>query len=120
MHKHLEIAKKIARLLDNQFEIFGFKFGIDPLVGFIPVLGDILPFTLNLYFAWIAYDLEMGTEKILQIIWYGILDILLGFIPFLGDIIDFTYKAYSKSLILIENHLQSLPSQNFINGEKLN
>lgn len=115
--KHLEIAKKLAKLLDNQFEIFGFKFGIDPLIGLVPGIGDISPFLLNLYFAWIAYSLKLPSNKVWQILWYGSIDILLGLVPVIGDYIDFTYKSYAKSLEVIENHLIQTP--HFIEGEKV-
>ncbi len=45
----LKQAKRIAKLLDGQFEIFGFKFGIDPILGLVPGMGEIISLLLAIY-----------------------------------------------------------------------
>ena len=42
--KELEYAENLVQLMDDQFKVpfINFRFGLDPLIGLIPVLGDIV------------------------------------------------------------------------------
>ncbi|MEL6213817.1 MAG: DUF4112 domain-containing protein, partial [Pseudomonadota bacterium] len=40
---------RLARLLDTQFSLFGFRFGIDGLIGLIPGIGDAATAIMSLY-----------------------------------------------------------------------
>lgn len=102
MDKHIKISKSLASFLDNKFEVFGFKFGIDPIVGLVPVLGDILPIVVGFYIAWIAYKLDIPKHKIVQIILNTLVDFVLGLIPVLGDFGDFTFKSYIRNYEILE------------------
>jgi len=44
----------VARLMDSQFVWpgTGFRFGLDPLVGLIPVVGDIISGLISTYLIW--------------------------------------------------------------------
>jgi hypothetical protein len=37
---HLKHIEWLSKLLDSQFNISGFKFGLDPILNFIPFAGD--------------------------------------------------------------------------------
>ena len=119
MEKHLKFAKNVSDLLDNKFQILGVKFGFDPIVGLIPVLGDIVPAAFSSYLIWVAYKLGLPKEKISKLVFFAIADIGLGFVPFLGDFIDVTYRSHKRSMATIENHLSELKLGNSIEGEKI-
>lgn len=119
MDKHLKIARDMTKLLDNQFEILGFKFGLDPIIGLIPFLGDALAAMASAYLLWIGYKLGMPKEKLVIILGYAIFDFALGIVPGLGDFVDVVFKSYQMSLDLIDEHLASFDSK-VIEGEKLN
>jgi hypothetical protein len=36
----LKNIARISKLLDSQFKIGGFRFGLDPIINFVPFLGD--------------------------------------------------------------------------------
>lgn len=102
---HLSIIRKIADLLDNKFSFLGYRFGLDPVIGLVPGIGDIIPFMLGIYMIWIARDLELPGEKVMEMIRNIIIDAFLGIIPVVGDLSDFVFRAYSKNLAIIESHI---------------
>lgn len=107
MNGHLRSARFLADLLENKFNFLGFKFGLDPIIGFVPVVGDFIGLVLSAYIIWIAYSMNVPTE-IKTIMWRNvIIDFILGSIPFIGDISDFFYKASSKNLKLLEDYVYS-------------
>jgi hypothetical protein len=98
--------RRIAELLDNAFALPGtsYRFGLDPLIGFFPVLGDLVSpiFTV----AMLLQARQLGVPKVVQarmLINAGI-DSLVGAVPVLGDLFDFAWKANDKNLALLELH----------------
>src|SRR5688500_16182128 len=101
---HLTIAQTLAKLLDNQFGIGKFKFGLDPILGLIPWVGDALGFGFSLYLLWIAFKLRLPNSAKSQIVINIIIDAVLSVIPFIGDLGDFAFKANSRNWEIIQKH----------------
>ncbi len=107
----LKQAKRIAKLLDGQFEIFGFKFGIDPLLGLVPGMGEIISFLLAIYVIKAGYEVNLPQTKINQMFVNVVLDLLIGAVPLLGDVADFWFKASDKNIKIIEDYLKTKESK---------
>jgi hypothetical protein len=103
---HLQIARAITKLLDKQFRIGKMSFGLDPILGLIPGIGDVLSLILSLYVMWIARNLEIPERYIAQMTRNIIFDFVLGIIPVVGDLSDFVFKANSKNLEILERYLR--------------
>lgn len=108
MEKHIKRARFITNILDREFKFFGYKFGIDPLIGLIPILGDVLPFLFGFYFMWIGWKLKMPKKDISKMFANSTIDIILGLVPIVGDLTDVVYKANYKNLKLIEKHQKNI------------
>lgn len=106
MNYYLKSASFLARLLDNRFRVFGFRFGLDPLIGLVPGFGDVLSLLLSIYILWIGINLKLPPNRIGQMVLNILIDFALGLIPVIGDISDFVYKANSRNLKIIEQHMQ--------------
>lgn len=106
MDKHLSTAKTMTEILEHRFKIFGFEFGIDPIVGLIAGAGDIITVLLGLYFIWIGLQIRLPVTKIFHMLWNLGIDFVLGSIPLIGDIFDFTYKAHTKNYLILKNHYE--------------
>jgi hypothetical protein len=104
MEQHLRVAEAITELLENRFSVLGYRFGLDPLLGFIPWLGDIVSLILSLYLIWIGIRMRLPEEKIQLMLRNLLFDFILGVIPFVGDIGDFFFKANSKNLHILKAH----------------
>jgi hypothetical protein len=104
MEKHLKLARKLTKLMDEQFSILGFKFGLDPLIGLLPGIGDAVTIATSGYIIWIATQIGVTPGTILKMIVYTLIDFGTGLVPGAGDIIDFFWKANKRNLDLVEKH----------------
>jgi hypothetical protein len=104
---HLAIAKMLAKLLDTQFGIGKFKFGLDPLIGLVPWVGDALTLSFSLYLFWIAYLLKLPTHAKSQILMNIFIDFILGMVPVIGDVGDFIYKGNSRNWAIIQKYTKT-------------
>lgn len=105
---HLRIARSITKLLEGQFAIGKMKFGLDAVIGFFPVLGDIIPAALSFYLIWIGLKIELPGNKIAEMITNIVLDFVLGTVPLVGDIADFFFKSNIKNMAIIEDHMKKI------------
>ena len=112
---HLKIARTLVKLLDSQFQIWKFKFGLDPLIGLLPGGGDAFAAILSFYIVFVAILHKLPILKIIKMIVNIILDFLIGVIPILGDFFDFFINPNTKNMQILEKHL--LESENIIEGE---
>ena len=96
----------VSHLMDEQFRVPGtkFRFGLDPILNLIPVVGDLSGFAVSA--ALVATMAKHGASgKVLTLMILNIiLDATVGAIPILGQIFDFTYKANSRNIRLLRSH----------------
>lgn len=111
MHKEApkEIPKdlqRLARLLDSQFRIGNFRFGLDPILGLIPGVGDFI--SLSVSGGFLALAAKHGASRKLLILMSlnVLLDAVIGSIPILGQIFDFFYKANNRNARLLQKYYQ--------------
>jgi hypothetical protein len=104
-HIHLKTVEYIVDLLDNKFAIGKFRFGLDPIIGLIPGIGDFLPLIISGYIIFIAVQEKLSQKVITQMVIYTLLDFVLGSIPIIGDVADFFYKSHTKNLELLKREL---------------
>lgn len=103
----LDRLRRLARLMDSSFEVpgLGLKLGLDPIVGLVPVLGDILTTAVSIYIVQQAQALGVRRSTLAKMIANVALDFLVGEIPALGDVFDLVFKANNRNLKLIEDDL---------------
>jgi hypothetical protein len=104
LHEHIRFAKRLVTLMDTKFSIFGFKFGIDPILNVIPWFGDVLGLVLSCYLFYIAYSLKVPKTIYLQMIWNVAFDYVLGLIPLAGVVFDLFFRANVKNYALLEKY----------------
>ena len=106
-HERLASLKKYAELLESRFSIPGtqFRFGLDPILNFIPGLGSYSGLILGLIFILMAH--RQGVSGKVKIIMFRniLIDHILGSLPVAGYITDFFYKSNEKNMLLLEEHL---------------
>jgi hypothetical protein len=102
LEQDIERARKLARLMDAQFNFAGVEFGLDAIVGLIPVAGDCITAAASLYPIYLARRHNLGRTVQLRMGFNVLVDLLPGLIPVVGDIIDVAYKANLKNLKLLE------------------
>lgn len=104
--QRLDALRKVSQLLDSALPVPGtsWRIGLDPILGLVPVLGDLVSPLFAIGMIWQAR--ELGVPKVVQLrmIFNVALDSLLGVIPVVGDLFDFAWKANNKNLALLERH----------------
>lgn len=105
---NLKWIRRISRLLDSKFTIpsTSIKFGIDPLIGIIPGLGDLSSYIVSLIIIYTTKQ-KGGSGKLITIMMINSsIDALVGSIPILGTIFDVWYKANVRNLKLAQEHFE--------------
>ena len=95
-------ARRLAHLMDSQFSLAGVKFGLDSIVGLLPVVGDSLAAAVSLYPIWVARRHHLGQTVQARMALNVLMDWLPGMLPLVGDVIDVAFKANLKNLKLLE------------------
>jgi hypothetical protein len=114
----LRNVRRIARLLDSQFKVLGFRFGLDPIIGLIPGLGDVLPLAFNAYLLAMGAKLGLPKSALTAMAINSTLDVAIGLIPGIGDFSDVFFKANTRNIEIMERHLSKRQTDdNVIDGD---
>jgi hypothetical protein len=104
--RSIEVLRGFAQLLDSAFVVPGtsYRVGLDPIVGLIPGIGDLVSPIFAIALLWQAR--QLGIPRIIQLrmIFNVAIDGLVGAVPLLGDLFDFAWKSNLMNLALIERH----------------
>jgi hypothetical protein len=98
----IERVRKLATLLDAQFDIAGFRVGWDAIIGLVPVVGDIATALIGAYPIHIAHKHGLGRVLQTRMALNLVFDWAVGEIPLAGDLFDAAFKANLKNLALLE------------------
>ena len=101
---HLNVAEQLVNLLENKFSFMGMRFGLDPLLGLVPGIGDFLAFICSAYIVWIGMRMGLPSSKVSRMVFNIVADLVIGAIPFFGDIADFAFKSNSMNLKIIHEY----------------
>jgi len=114
MENQLNIASLLTNILDNQFNLFGFRFGVSAVIDLIPGLGDILDALLSCYIVWLAIQMHIPKTKIMQMIWNIFFSFLIGLIPLLGDAAYIFYKPNLRNLKILKSFDNTILEGTFV------
>ncbi len=100
--------QQLSNLMDRAFTLPGtnIRFGVDSLVGLIPVIGDTLSVAVSGYIYSFAKRAGVPWHKRKHMVWNIFIDWLIGLIPLFGDIFDVGFKANSKNVDIITTYVQ--------------
>jgi hypothetical protein len=97
----------LADLLDSRFVIPGtnIRFGLDGVIGLVPIAGDIISALISFYLIGRAAELGLSPWVKTRMVWNVALDTLVGAIPVLGDMFDVSYKSNRRNIALARRYL---------------
>lgn len=103
---NLKQLDQLSRLMDSKFKIPGtdITFGLDPIIGLIPVVGDVVTYAVHLFVVYHAFRYGTGGKIVLKMLSNVLVDFLIGKIPVLGYFFDFAYKANDRNVKLLREH----------------
>lgn len=99
---------KVVWLLDSSIPLpYGYRIGLDPLLGLIPGIGDSLGAFFGCYVVLEALLASLPPSVIARMILNLAVDLCLGIIPFFGDLSDFVIKANRKNGALLNAYIRN-------------
>lgn len=105
----LRRVQLVATLLDDAIAIPGtsFHIGIDPLVGLVPGIGDLLGAVASAYIILEAARAGAPGSVLIRMAANVGIDTIVGSIPVLGDAFDFGWKSNTRNARLLARHIES-------------
>lgn len=99
--EHLE---HLVALLDDIFRIpmTGIRFGLDPLIGLIPGLGDWITGAISFLIIVAAWQRGLPRVALARMVANIGIDSLAGTVPVLGDVFDVGWKSNRKNFTLLQ------------------
>ena len=98
----------VSYLMDEKFRLPGtnFRFGLDPLLNLIPIVGDLSGFAVSAVLV-VTMAKHGASKKVIILMAINIiLDTTIGAIPVIGQIFDFAYKSNTRNIKLLKEHYQ--------------
>ena len=110
--------KLLSKRLDEIITIPGtkYKIGSDPIIGAIPVVGDLLGSIISIYILYSGSKMGLSTKIISKMCLNIGIDFVFGLIPIIGDIFDIGWKANKRNVKLIENNINKSDENLFLNN----
>ena len=104
VRQRIEMLEKV---LEHGFRVpgIGYEFGLDAVVGLIPVVGDFIGAALGAYLVWEAKNLGLPKWKLWRMSGNVAFDTAIGFVPVVGDAMDLMFRSNSRNLKLVKRHL---------------
>jgi hypothetical protein len=99
----LDEIDRLAERLDRQFQIpmTRVRFGWDPVIGFIPIAGDIVTVALALKIILAARKLGADRALLRRMAANTAIDATFGLIPIAGTVFDLFYRANVRNVALL-------------------
>jgi hypothetical protein len=104
--QRLKVLRRVSGMLDSAMLVPGtsIRFGLDPILGLIPGLGDLVSPLFTIGILWQARDLGIPKVVQLRMIFNVAIDTLVGIVPIAGDLFDVAWKANDMNMVLLERH----------------
>lgn len=96
-------ADLIAKILDTTVKIPGtpFYLGLDPLLGLIPGIGDMLANLMGTVILGLAARLQVPQIVIARMSLNLLINGTIGAIPILGDLFSVWFRSHAKNAVLL-------------------
>jgi hypothetical protein len=107
----LTTLRRATTWLDDGFRVPGtsFRFGLDPILGMVPGIGDAAGAALSASIIATAVRNGVSRFTLLRMATNVAIDATIGVVPILGDLFDAAWKANRRNLDLLERHAVAPP-----------
>jgi hypothetical protein len=98
--------ERVAKLLDSKFEIpgTGIRFGLDPILSFIPFLGDLVSLIISSMLIYTMHNHGASRKVVVKMLLNAGLDTMIGALPLVGTVFDVFYRANDRNIRLLKEH----------------
>jgi hypothetical protein len=101
----------VAKLLDIAFILPGtnIRYGIDGIIGLIPVIGDLITTAISLWLVREARALGAPWHVTVRMLGNVALDGVVGMVPLAGDAFDVVFRANIRNVRLLRRWMDKQP-----------
>lgn len=101
----------LAKLMDVAFIVPGtnIRYGIDGIIGLVPVLGDIITTAISLWVVREARALGAPWHVTMRMLGNVALDGVVGIVPVVGDAFDVMFRANIRNVRMLRKWLDKQP-----------
>src|SRR5688500_6453587 len=94
--------RQLSRFLDTSILLpGGYRIGVDPLIGLVPGVGDVIASALSFWLIYDAARLGLSRLVLTRMVGNVLIESLVGTIPLLGDLFDAAWKANARNMRLV-------------------
>ena len=103
----LERVGRVSRALDSAVTIprTDVRIGLDPILGLVPGVGDVVPTAASAYVVAEAAALGVSRATLARMCLNLLVDAVVGSIPVGGDVFDVVWRANDRNVRLLEARL---------------
>ncbi|MEM7404447.1 MAG: DUF4112 domain-containing protein [Pseudomonadota bacterium] len=103
----LQRLERLATLMDSSLRlpVLGWRFGLDPLLGLLPGVGDLIGACVSLWIVVESWRLGASLTAVVRMIGNLLLDAIVGAVPLLGDLADFALHTNRRNLAVLAEDL---------------
>jgi hypothetical protein len=96
----------VARVLDDLVRVpgTGHRVGLDPIVGLVPVFGDLASALVGAWIVVEAWRFRMPGVVIARMVVNVAVDLTIGAIPIVGDVFDLVLKSNGRNVELFRRY----------------
>lgn len=99
-------VERLSTLFDESITLpGGYEIGIDPIVGILPVVGDLSASAVSVYIVMEAAYLGVPRETLARMGLNVAVDTVVGSVPVVGPVFDAAFKANARNVELLEERL---------------
>ena len=108
IEKRLKRLDNLAFVMENLVPVPGttIRIGVDPFLGFLPVVGDIVAIVPASYIINEARRMGVSRRLLIRMSLNVTVDAVIGMVPFVGDIFDIGWNANTRNVALLRRHLE--------------
>jgi hypothetical protein len=102
----LQRIERLARLLDTSIGVPGtrWRFGLDPILGLVPGIGDLAGAALSGFIVYEAWRLGVPRGVLLRMIANVAIEAGVGAVPVAGDLFDAWWKANQRNVAILRQY----------------
>lgn len=99
---------KFSRVTDTAIRIpfTRIRLGLDPIIGLLPVAGDLIGLVLSLYVLLEAHRAGASKRIKAHMVKNMLIETFGGMVPVVGDAFDIVYKANTRNTRLLREYLE--------------
>ncbi|MCG2579763.1 MAG: DUF4112 domain-containing protein [Marinobacter sp.] len=99
---------KFSRVTDTAIRIpfTRIRLGLDPIIGLLPVVGDLIGLVLSLYVLLEAHRAGASKRIKAHMVKNMLIETFGGMVPVVGDAFDIVYKANTRNTRLLREYLE--------------